>query len=92
MVVLDASHASVPAASDTQDGGRSCRTRSAHATGLGHATGREQVMAPVSTIHNTVFGAGDLTGLAEVGTSKGRLDSDPCGRPADRDTTFTWME
>ncbi len=42
-----------------------------HALGLGHAQGPAQLMYPVSTSANHRFGAGDLAGLAQVGSTHG---------------------
>lgn len=45
-----------------------------HAMGLGHANGVEQVMYAMASDKNNELGAGDLTGLTEVGAAKGCID------------------
>lgn len=42
-----------------------------HALGLGHASGSGQVMYPTAWSGNHRFGAGDLAGLAQVGSTRG---------------------
>lgn len=44
-----------------------------HATGLGHASGPEQVMYPAALSGNHRFGAGDLQGMTMVGSTRGCL-------------------
>lgn len=44
-----------------------------HVLGLGHATGREQVMAPSIGSTNHLFGAGDLTGMTRIGATNSCL-------------------
>lgn len=46
-----------------------------HAVGLGHTTGREQIMYPVASAF--ALGAGDHTGLFKVGSSRGCLGGSP---------------
>ncbi|MGO4256592.1 hypothetical protein [Marmoricola sp. RAF53] len=42
-----------------------------HALGLGHAAGSGQVMYPTAWSGNHRFGAGDLAGLAQIGSARG---------------------
>lgn len=44
-----------------------------HALGLGHAQGAEEVMAPSVSSVNHLLGAGDITGLDQVGAKNGCL-------------------
>jgi hypothetical protein len=46
-----------------------------HAMGLGHAREQVQVMYPMASTRNQHFGAGDLSGLAAVGATKGCIDT-----------------
>lgn len=48
-----------------------------HVVGLGHARGREQIMYPATGA--LVLGAGDLSGLYDVGSSRGCLSADHSG-------------
>lgn len=95
-VILDASHTSIPGGFDRQGWGQIITHEIGHTVGLGHAAGREQIMASMSTTSNITFGAGDLAGLTQVGTGKGCLDvpvytrADPGAEP--RASTISWTE
>lgn len=45
----------------------------AHAVGLGHATGANELMAPAARVGNNVIGPGDAAGLASLGAASGCL-------------------
>ncbi|WP_110181895.1 matrixin family metalloprotease [Nocardioides solisilvae] len=55
-----------------------------HAVGLGHASGAEQLMFPVSDGANVVWGAGDLAGLRTAGLQAGCLTAPRRSRADDR--------